>query len=54
MDILKNSVDRLDKNIQTITNVGGGDSSIRLSDGTFRKLVLAQLPVEAPDLTAYE
>jgi hypothetical protein len=48
---LKNSVDRLDSNIQTITNVGGGDSSIRLADGTFRKLVLAQLPVEAPDLT---
>ena len=49
---LKNSVDRLDKNIQTITNVTGGDSSIRLADGTFRKLVLASLPAEAKDLTA--
>ena len=48
---LKNSIDRVDKNVQTITNVGGGDSSIRLADGTFRKLVLAKLPVEAPDLT---
>jgi len=47
---LKNSVDRLDRNIQTITNVGGGNSSIRLSDGTFRKLVLANLPSEAQDL----
>ena len=47
---LKNSVDRLDKNIQTITNLTGGDSSIRLADGTFRKLVLSKLPVEAPDL----
>ena len=49
---LKNSVDRLDKNIQTITNISGGDSSIRLSDGTFRKLVLAKLPVEAQDVTS--
>ena len=49
---LKNSIDRVDKNVQTITNLTGGDSSIRLSDGTFRKLVLAKLPVEAPDLTA--
>ncbi len=49
---LKNSIDRVDKNVQTITNLTGGDSSIRLADGTFRKLVLAKLPVEAPDLTA--
>ena len=49
---LKNSIERLDTNIQTITNFGGGDSSIRLSDGTFRKLVLAKLPTEATDLTA--
>jgi len=47
---LKNSVDRLDKNIQTITNLNGGDSSIRLADGTFRKLVLAKLPTEASDI----
>jgi hypothetical protein len=49
---LKNSVDRLDRNIQTITNINGGDSSIRLSDGTFRKLVLSNLPTEAKDLTS--
>lgn len=49
---LKNSVDRLETNINTITNVGGGGSSIRLADGTFRKLVLAKLPTEAPDLTS--
>ena len=49
---LKNSVDRLQSNINTITNVGGGSSSIRLADGTFRKLVLAKLPTEAPDLTS--
>ncbi len=48
---LKNSVDRLDKNIETITNISGGGSSVRLSDGTFRKLVLAKLPTEAADVT---
>lgn len=49
---LKNSVDRLETNVNTITNIGGGSSSIRLADGTFRKLVLAKLPTEAPDLTS--
>ena len=49
---LKNSIERLDTNIQTITNFGGGESSLRLSDGTFRKLVLAKLPTEAADLTS--
>ena len=49
---LKNSVDRLQTNVDTITNINGGSSSIRLADGTFRKLVLAKLPTEAPDLTS--
>ena len=49
---LKNSITRLESNIETITNVSGGSSSIRLSDGTFRKLVLAKLPSEAPNLTS--
>ena len=49
---LKNSVDRLQSNIDTITNLNGNDSSIRLPDGTFRKLVLAKLPTEAPDLSS--
>jgi hypothetical protein len=49
---LKNSVDRLQSNINAITNVGGGSSSVRLADGTFRKLVLQKLPTEAPDLTS--
>jgi hypothetical protein len=48
---LKNSIDRLNNNFQSLTNVGGGDSSVRLSDGTFRKLVLAKLPSEAKDLS---
>ena len=49
---LKNSVDRLQNNIDTITNIDGSNSSIRLSDGTFRKLVLSKLPTEAQDLNS--
>jgi hypothetical protein len=48
---LKNSVDRLNTNINTLTNFNDANSSIRLPDGTFRKLVLAKLPTEAADLT---
>ena len=47
---LKNSVDRLQTNIDTITNLNGENSSIRLSDGSFRKLVLSKVPTEASDL----
>ena len=49
---LKNSVDRLNTNINTLTNFNDSNSSIRLPDGTFRKLVLAKLPTEAQDLTS--
>ena len=49
---LKNSVDRLNTNINTLTNFNDANSAIRLPDGTFRKLVLAKLPTEAPDVTA--
>ena len=44
---LKNSIDRLNQNFQSLTNVGGGDSSVRLSDGTFRNDVLSNLPSES-------
>ena len=49
---LKNSVDRLNTNIDTLTNFNDSNSSIRLPDGTFRKLVLAKLPTEALDVTS--
>ena len=49
---LKNSVDRLNTNINTLTNFNDSNSSIRLPDGTFRKLVLAKLPTEALDVTS--
>ena len=48
---LKNQIDTLQSDINVITNVTGAGSSIRLSDGTFRKLVLSKLPAEAQDMT---
>ena len=48
---LKNQIDTLQSDIDVITNVSGAGSSVRLSDGTFRRLVLSKLPTEAQDLT---
>lgn len=49
---LNNEIQRLDQNVQAITNFNPGtSSSIRLSDGTFRKLVLKEISTEAADLT---
>ena len=40
---LKNSIERLNNNINAIANIDGGGSSVRLSDGTYRKLTLMRL-----------
>lgn len=48
---LRNEIQRLDENVKSITNFNPGtSSSIRLSDGTFRKLVLKEIATEASDL----
>lgn len=48
---LKNSIERLNNNITTISNINGGGSSIRLSDGTYRRVMSAKLPSVAPTIT---
>lgn len=48
---LKNSIERLDNNINTISNITGSGSTVRLSDGTYRKIVSAKLPTAAPSIT---
>lgn len=48
---LKNSIERLNNNIEALTNVNGGGSSVRLSDGTYRRLMTMRLPSEAPSIT---
>jgi|GEM_PF-721141 len=50
---LKSEIDRLDQNIKTLTNFNtGGNSSLLLSDGTFRKIILSSLLSEAKDLSS--
>jgi hypothetical protein len=50
---LKSEIDRLDQNVKTLVNFNvGGNSSLLLSDGTFRKIILSSLLSEAKDLTS--
>ncbi len=49
---LKNSIERLNNNINTISNIKGAGSTVRLSDGTYRKVLAAKLPSAAPSVTA--
>ena len=49
---LKNSIERLDNNINAVTNIKGSGSTVRLSDGTYRKVLAARLPSAAPSVTA--
>ena len=49
---LKMCIDRLDSTINTLTNVSSNsNSTIRLSDGTYRKLITSSIPSEAPTIT---
>lgn len=48
---LKNSINRLENNIKAISNLDGNGSTLRLSDGTYRKLLIDKLPSEALDIT---
>lgn len=48
---LKNSIERLNNNINAMSNITGAGSTVRLSDGTYRKIVTAKLPSEAAAIT---
>jgi hypothetical protein len=48
---LKNAITRLDANISNMSNITSSGSSIRLSDGTYRKIIATKLPSEAPTIT---
>ena len=50
---LKSEIDRLNTTISTMTNINSGSgSSIRLSDGTYRKIIASKVPSEAPTITS--
>lgn len=49
---LKNSIDRLEATLATMSNLGGNSGSrIRLSDGSYRKIIASKVPSEAPTIT---
>ena len=49
---LKNSIDRLEATLATMSNVSGTTgSTLRLSDGSYRKIITSKVPSEAPTIT---
>lgn len=48
------AIKRLEANIDSMANASAGSSAIRLSDGTYRKLVAIKLPQEAPSIIRME
>jgi len=49
---LSNAISRLENTVSTLSNMGDGDgSTIRLSDGSYRKLLTSKIPSEAPSIT---
>ena len=49
---LANSISRLENTVNTLTNIeDGSSSSIRLSDGSVRKILTSKIPSEAPTIT---
>ena len=52
---LKSEIDRLSASIKTMTNItDGAGSRIRLSDGTYRKIIASKVPSEAPTITSVD
>lgn len=47
---IKNQLVRLENNIKSLSGIGDVDSSIQLSDGTFRKILISRLQREAEDI----
>lgn len=48
---LKQSIERLNNNLNAISNLSHNGSTVRLSDGTYRKLITQKLPSEASTIT---
>lgn len=52
---LKSEIDRLSASINTMTNItDGAGSRIRLSDGSYRKIIASKVPSEAPTITTVD
>lgn len=48
---LKNAIERIDNNINSMANISSAGSTIRLSDGTYRSIISSKIPSEAPTVT---
>lgn len=49
---LQNEINRLSASLDTMTNItNGAGSRIRLSDGSYRKIIASKVPSEAPTIT---
>ena len=49
---LKSEIERLDNSIKTLSNLESGSGSrIKLSDGTYRKIIASKIACEAPTIT---
>ena len=52
---LKSEIDRLSASLNTMTNItDGAGSRVRLSDGTYRKIIASKVPSEAPTITSVD
>lgn len=52
---LKSEIDRLSASLNTMTNItDGAGSRIRLSDGSYRKIIASKVPSEAPTITTVD
>ena len=51
---LKSEISRLDTNFGNLAGVGASDTSVRLSDGTYRKVITSNLKTPAKDITSVQ
>lgn len=52
---LKNAIQRLENTVSALTDVDTGNAPmVRLSDGSWRKIMTAKVPSEAPDVTTIQ
>lgn len=47
---LKNEINRVDRNVSNLSGVGDSDTNVRLSDGSFRKVITARLRTAANNI----
>lgn len=49
---IKNEINRLDNNVKNLSGTGDSDTNVRLSDGTYRKVITSRLKTAANQITS--